>query len=70
LITILGFELIDQIIKDHKFKKLYCRVAEENTRSIHLVERIGFVLEGTLRRDYKTTSGQLVDLRYYGKLFD
>ncbi len=70
LITALGTGLINQIVREHKFKKLYCRAAEQNKRSIRVIERIGFTLEGTLRRDYKTTKGELVDLNYYGKLFN
>jgi len=70
LITALGADLIAQIVKEHKFKKLLCRAAEQNKRSIRLIERVGFTLEGTIRRDYKTTKGELVDLNYYGRLFD
>ena len=70
IITALGKELIHQIIKEHQFKKLLCRAASRNTRSIKVIERIGFELEGTIRRDYRTTKGELVDLNYYGKLFD
>ncbi|MHB1278878.1 MAG: hypothetical protein ACYC1Q_10815 [Bacteroidia bacterium] len=31
-------------------------------------EETGFEVEGRIRRDYKTTSGELVDLIYYGQL--
>ncbi len=70
LVTALGKDLIEQIVSEHKFKKLLCRVAEKNVRSVRVVERIGFELEGTIRRDYKTTKGDLVDLNYYGKIFN
>lgn len=70
IITVLGNELISSIVVEHQFKKLYCRVAPRNTRSIQLVNRIGFQLEGTILRDYRTTKGELVDMNYYGKLFD
>lgn len=70
IITHYGNILIDQIVAEHGFKKLFCRAAPQNKRSIQVVERIGFELEGTLRRDYKTTRGELVDLNYYGKLYD
>lgn len=70
IITQLGNALIYDIVKEHQFKKLFCRVAPRNTRSIRLVERIGFQLEGTILRDYRTTKGELIDLNYYGKLFD
>ena len=68
--SLLATTLIEQIVKEHRFKKLYCRVAKQNTRSISLVKRIGFILEGTIRRDYKTTKGELVDLNYYGMIFN
>ena len=70
LVTYFGHELIDNIIIEHKFKKLFCRVAPHNKRSISVVERIGFVLEGTMLRDYKTTNGDLIDLNYYGRIFN
>ena len=70
LITQLTKALVNQIVIEHGFKKLFCRVAPQNFRSIKAVERIGFELEGTIKRDYKTTKGELVDLNYYGLLFD
>lgn len=70
IITHYGRVLIDQIVSEHHFKKLFCRASPRNTRSIQVIERIGFEFEGTLKRDYKTTQGELVDLNYYGKLFD
>ncbi|MFT5779805.1 MAG: ribosomal-protein-serine acetyltransferase [Crocinitomicaceae bacterium] len=33
-----------------------------------LAESCGFEIEGTIRKDYKTTSGELIDLIYYGLL--
>lgn len=70
LITTVATNLINQIVSEHNFKKLLCRVASRNKRSIRVIQRIGFTLEGTIRRDYKTTKGELVDLNYYGRLFD
>ena len=37
---------------------------------LHFILKNGFELEGTIRRDYKTTKGEVVDLNYYGKVFD
>ena len=62
--------LIHEIVAEHKFKKLFCRVAPINVRSIRVVESIGFELEGKIRRDYCTTKGELVDLNFYGRIFD
>lgn len=61
--------LIDLIVQEHGFKKLLCRIASENKRSIQVALNCGFEYEGTIRRDYRTTNGRLVDLNYYGKLF-
>ncbi len=61
--------LIDIIVQEHGFKKLLCRIASENKRSIQVALNCGFEFEGTIRRDYRTTNGRLVDLNYYGKLF-
>ncbi|MEP0265432.1 GNAT family N-acetyltransferase [Dokdonia sp.] len=62
-------DLIDTIVQEHDFKKLLCRIAKENKRSIQVALHCGFEYEGTIRRDYRTTSGRLIDLNYYGKLF-
>lgn len=70
IITHHGKVLIEQIVNQHGFKKLFCRASPKNKRSIQLIERIGFEFEGTLRRDYKTTRGTMEDLNYYGLLFD
>ncbi|WP_299766434.1 GNAT family protein [uncultured Dokdonia sp.] len=61
--------LINTIVQEHGFKKLLCRIAKENKRSIQVALACGFEFEGTVRRDYRTTDGRLVDLNYYGKFF-
>lgn len=48
--------------------KLYIRTYEQNTGSRKVAEKNGFELEGIIRKDYKTTSGKVVDLMYYGRL--
>jgi RimJ/RimL family protein N-acetyltransferase len=50
------------------FNKLFLRTHEKNLAARRLAEGCGFEIEGTIRRDYKTTEGELVDLLYYGKL--
>lgn len=60
--------LLEEVVNIHQFKKLFCRIAEENVRSIQLALRCGFKLEGVITNDYKTTKGELVDLNYYGKI--
>ena len=48
------------------FNKLFLRTHESNYSARKIAEACGFEIEGTLRRDYKTTTGELVDLIYYG----
>jgi RimJ/RimL family protein N-acetyltransferase len=58
----------DYCFKTFGFKKLFLRTHESNGAAQRLAEGAGFEREGVLRRDYKTTSGELVDLIYYGRL--
>ncbi|WP_109437410.1 MULTISPECIES: GNAT family N-acetyltransferase [Aquimarina] len=69
IITTTMASLIDDIVNEHHFKKLLCRISSRNTRSIRVALNSGFELEGTIRCDYKTTKGEIVDLNYYGKIF-
>lgn len=50
------------------FKKLFLRTHQSNIAAIKVAEKCGFRVEGTIRSDYKTTSGEIIDLIYYGKL--
>lgn len=54
--------------KHYGFKKLFLRTHPENHSARKIAEKTGFKTEGIIRCDYKTTSGKLVDLIYYGKL--
>jgi RimJ/RimL family protein N-acetyltransferase len=54
---------------EFKFQKLFLRTHQNNTFARRVAEKCGFEIEGTIRRDYKTTSGEIVDLIYYGKLY-
>ncbi len=58
----------DFCFKNYGFKKLFLRTHETNHAAKKLAENCGFEIEGIIRRDYKTTTGELVDLLYYGKL--
>lgn len=52
----------------YRFRKLFLRTHETNAAAKRLAESSGFEREGVLRWDYKTTSGELVDLVYYSRL--
>ena len=56
---------------DHfKFKKIFLRTHHTNKSAQTLAEKCGFEIEGNIRMDYRTTSGEIVDLIYYGRLSD
>jgi ribosomal-protein-serine acetyltransferase len=58
----------DFCFEEYKFQKLFLRTHQQNTFARRVAEKCGFEIEGTIRRDYKTTSGEIVDLIYYGKI--
>ncbi|WP_298902835.1 GNAT family protein [uncultured Psychroserpens sp.] len=61
--------VIDYLTEIYKFRKLLCRVGSKNTGSIRVALNNNFDLEGTIRNDYRTTKGDIVDLNYYGRVF-
>jgi len=61
--------VIDYLIENYHFKKLLCRANSINIGSISVILKNGFQLEGTIRNDYRTTKGEIVDLNYYGRIF-
>ena len=61
--------VIEHINQEFHFKKLLLRIGSDNPKSMQIAIRNDFQLEGTIRRDYKTSSGAIVDLQYYGKIF-
>ena len=61
--------VIDHIIEEYKFIKLLCRANSRNIGSIAVILKNGFELVGTIRKDYRTTKGEIVDLNYYGRVF-
>lgn len=68
-ITTKAFSLFcDYCFDKFAFKKLYLRTHQQNVAARRVAEACGFELEGTLRKEYKTTAGEVVDLMYYGRL--
>jgi RimJ/RimL family protein N-acetyltransferase len=68
-ITTKAMKLFIEYCFDHfGFKKIFLRTHHSNKAAQVLAEKCGFRIEGTIRMDYKTTSGEIVDLVYYGKL--
>ena len=61
-------EICNYCFKEKGFVKLFMRIHPENIAAQKVAEKCGFELEGTIRNDYKTGSGEIIDLLYYGKL--
>lgn len=59
---------VDFVFREFGFRKLFLRTHQSNKAAQIIAERCGFELEGHIRMEYKTTSGEIVDLLYYGKL--
>ena len=60
--------LVQYAFQAYGFQKMFLRTHESNFAAQKVAEKCGFEIEGKLRREYKTTSGEIVDLLYYGKL--
>lgn len=56
----------DHCFSEHGFEKLFIRTHESNLPARRIAEKCGFEIEGTIRKDYRTSSGELVDVLYYG----
>jgi len=46
--------------------KLFVRVITSNDKSYKVAEKCGFIREGIIRKDFRASDGDLVDLYYYG----
>ena len=60
--------VIDYAFKELKLNKIFMRVSEDNLPSRRVAEKNNFEVEGKLRRDFKTSDGELIDVIYYGVL--
>jgi RimJ/RimL family protein N-acetyltransferase len=58
--------LVKYAFDELKIHKLLIRTHDSNIGSRKVAEKNGFILEGTIKCDHKTTSGEIVDLMYYG----
>lgn len=60
--------VIAYFFEELNFVKLFLRIAPGNTASRRLAEKCGFTIEALLKKDYKTTNGDIVDMLYYGRV--
>ena len=61
-------KIIEYCFNELKLRKIFLRTHESNIGSIRIAEKHGFQQEGIIRSDYKTTSGKIIDVIYYGLL--
>lgn len=59
---------VDEAHRQLGLQRIMLRIAPDNAASIRVAEKNGFVQEGILRRDFRTSDGQLVDVVLYAKL--
>ncbi len=61
---------VEQIIKfafeNLQLNKIFLRIGVDNIASQRLAEKCKFELEGTIKEDFRLSTGELVDLNYYG----
>ncbi len=61
-------EVIDYGFNTLAMNKLFLVTSTNNVSSRKIAEKNGFTLEGTLRNNFKLSTGELVDMAYYGIL--
>ncbi len=61
-------EIVSHFFYNLKFSKFLLRIHPENKPSINVAENCGFTVEGTIKKDYKKTNGEVVDMMYYGRI--
>ena len=57
---------LEYCFEHFEFKKIFLRTHYSNKAAQAIASKCGFEIEGTIKMDYKTTSGEIVDLMYYG----
>ncbi len=59
-------KVIDFSFYELNMKKLFLRTAKSNLASQRVAEKNGFEKEGVIKKDYRTSDGEIIDLVYYG----
>jgi ribosomal-protein-serine acetyltransferase len=59
-------KVVQHCFSDLKMNKLFLRTAKGNKASQRVAEKNGFIREGTLRKDFRSGDGKLIDVYYYG----
>lgn len=57
---------VDYCFNELGMMKIYLRIGKENEGSRIIAKKTGFEKEGILRKEFRTETGELIDLEYYG----
>ena len=68
IMTVLVNNTLAYCFDELKMEKVFLRISLENMASIKIAEKTGFEKEGLLRKEFKTETGELIDVLYYGKV--
>jgi RimJ/RimL family protein N-acetyltransferase len=66
LMTKLFKKIIDLCFLEFKMNKIYVKISPDNATARVVAAKLGFKTEGILRKEFKTETGELVDLEYLG----
>jgi len=66
LMTKLFKKIIDLCFNDYRMNKIFVKISPDNTSARVVASKLGFQTEGILRKEFKTETGELVDLEYLG----
>lgn len=59
---------VDEAFRRYNLQRVFVRIDPSNAASVRVVEKNGFVEEGILRRDHRTSDGRLLDVLILAKL--
>ena len=59
--------MMEYLERKHRFVRFYARIAPFNVASQIVVERLNFKKEGTMSKDFRSMSGELMDVHCFGR---
>lgn len=66
LMSVLLKKIVDMCFKELKMNKVFVKISPDNTSSRRVAVKNGFTTEGILKKEFRTETGELVDLEYLG----
>lgn len=59
-------QAVQKAFDSYGIQKIYCRVATYDTAGNRVAIKNGFELEGVLKKEFRISTGEIIDLNYYG----